>query len=1094
VIAGESGETAGDLLEPDTVVGSFRIRDFIGEGAMGQVYLAQDTTLGRRVALKLIKRSVMHGGGLDRFLAEARATASFNHPHIVTLHAVGELDGRPFLALEYIDGESLRQRIASGSTSVKEAMRIVCAVAKAVAEAHRHGIVHADLKPENIVIPRDGRVRVVDFGLARLVGTRTDTASGTPTYMAPERWRGQTPTGAIDVWSVGVLLHELVTGEPPLSPSALAELAYTRDTEHVPYLANGATWSMLVAECLRLDPSERITADALVVRLEAMIDPRISSDSEARCPFPGLSAFSRDTAVDYFGRRAELDEALEHLRRRALVPILGPSGVGKSSFVYAGLIPRLEEKGAWTTYNFRPGTSPFLALASCLAEGPVAELADSLRLHPERLSLVLGERARKTSGRVLLFVDQFEEVFTLAAGDARAFCECVARAAIADEPWRIVLTLRDDFFGRIAETATMRPLLGEVVALAQLSTADLQLAVMGPLTNAGYRPDSPDLVDAIVGEIEGTAAPLPLLQFTCRSLWERRDSATRTIQTVDYRAMGGASGALAAHAQQVLSRLSPVQVRAARALLVGLVNPDGTRRPRRRSDLLEVAVAASDVADRLLEGRLIVATRDADNDDAWLELAHESLAVAWPQLARWLDESHEERLLVTEIEQASRLWLRRGERDDETWTGPALAEAVRKLSEWNASLPTGSRAFIEAGRRRDLRQKRRRRWIVGTVIGALTVATLAAVVVAIKFSRMYRASEEAQTDLGTFTLTLRPFDWDTEAQAKRIPMTPPRLHWRLYFEDARRAHERGAELGDAVRRGGAWFAADGTVSEDVEAPAGPAILEIERDGCAPSRVFIKNLPGYRERMAGEHVTIAIDVPTCEATHAGTIQIPAGDFYENVDGTGSDTVDRLANLPTYRIDRTEVTRGAFAIYNQLERTTGEAAARGAEPGHTPLGSKKLPAVGVDFLIARDYCRFLGKELPSIPEWQKAFRGDAVIAGHNPAPKTATPWVAPTSSEPANMRFVDGHAGPQPVGSFPDDRSYYGVLDLSGNVSEWSRDLVAVGPLAGMRVVLGGNWDTPPSLGHQYIQWRNSRNDKYLDYVIGIRCVEEGPIRR
>src|SRR3569833_1964157 len=314
---------------------------------MGQVYLAQDTTLGRRVALKLIKRTVMQADGLERFLAEARAPASFNHPHIVTLHAVGELDGRPLLALEYIDGEALRHRIALGPTAVKEAMRIACAVTKAVAEAHRHGIVHADLKPENIVIPRDGRVRVVDFGLARLVGSSTDTASGTPTYMAPERWRGQTPTGAIDIWSVGILLHELITGEPPLSPAVLAELAYARGVARSPYRANGTAWSARVAECLRLDPSERLTAEALVSRLEAMIDPRASLDSDSRSPFPGLSAFSRDSASDYFGRRDELDEVVEHLRTRALVPILGPSGVGKSSFVYAGLIPRLEEEGEW---------------------------------------------------------------------------------------------------------------------------------------------------------------------------------------------------------------------------------------------------------------------------------------------------------------------------------------------------------------------------------------------------------------------------------------------------------------------------------------------------------------------------------------------------------------------------------------------------------------------------------------------------------------------------------------------------------------------------------------------------------------------------
>src|SRR6185295_18587724 len=108
---------------------------------MGQVYLAQDITLGRRVALKLIRRSVMQSGGVERFLEEARATASFNHPHIVTLHAVGEHDGRPYLALEYLDGESLRARLEAGPLPMQEALRHGRAVAEAIAEAHQRGLV-----------------------------------------------------------------------------------------------------------------------------------------------------------------------------------------------------------------------------------------------------------------------------------------------------------------------------------------------------------------------------------------------------------------------------------------------------------------------------------------------------------------------------------------------------------------------------------------------------------------------------------------------------------------------------------------------------------------------------------------------------------------------------------------------------------------------------------------------------------------------------------------------------------------------------------------------------------------------------------------
>src|SRR4051812_40292045 len=148
---GTGGEAGDSLLAEGTRVGDFQIRGLLGEGAMGQVYLAHDITLGRRIALKLVKRSVLQSDGIERFLEEARATASFNHPHIVTLHAVGQHEGRPYLALEYLDGESLRVRLAAGRLPMREALRCCRAVAEAIAEAHRHGLVHADLKPENIV-------------------------------------------------------------------------------------------------------------------------------------------------------------------------------------------------------------------------------------------------------------------------------------------------------------------------------------------------------------------------------------------------------------------------------------------------------------------------------------------------------------------------------------------------------------------------------------------------------------------------------------------------------------------------------------------------------------------------------------------------------------------------------------------------------------------------------------------------------------------------------------------------------------------------------------------------------------------------------
>ncbi|MFH0901031.1 MAG: serine/threonine-protein kinase, partial [Pseudomonadota bacterium] len=226
------------LLVLDSMVDHYQVIRPIGRGGMGEVYLARDTKLGRRVALKMIRPGHLPSERrtVDRFLEEARITASFNHPHIVTVYGVGEHQGRPYLALEYVEGETLRQRMSAEKVAAKEAMRIGLAIAEALAAAHRSRVLHRDLKPENVILAKDGRLRVLDLGLAMLLGESTEGAAlastmlaqakehaervaegatreaplddgfptlcdsksasagalvGTPYYIAPEGWRGE---------------------------------------------------------------------------------------------------------------------------------------------------------------------------------------------------------------------------------------------------------------------------------------------------------------------------------------------------------------------------------------------------------------------------------------------------------------------------------------------------------------------------------------------------------------------------------------------------------------------------------------------------------------------------------------------------------------------------------------------------------------------------------------------------------------------------------------------------------------------------------------------------------------------------------------
>jgi serine/threonine-protein kinase len=266
---GEPRYAAGDRMGPFVIAG------LLGRGGMGEVYLAEDPRLGRRVALKVVGESQLETPrSVDRFLREARMTARLNHPSIVTIHDVGEHGGRPYLALEYVEGSTLRQwareHRAQGWRPVAS---IGLAIAEALAAAHGAGVLHRDLKPENVLVGLDGRVRVVDFGLAApidsvLPGTDSQvacsvtTVAGTPRYMAPEQWRGDVITGAADVWALAIILYELCTdGAHPWGDSEPAvAVALEAPMSSLPSSAAPLELRRLCERCLALDPSARPSA------------------------------------------------------------------------------------------------------------------------------------------------------------------------------------------------------------------------------------------------------------------------------------------------------------------------------------------------------------------------------------------------------------------------------------------------------------------------------------------------------------------------------------------------------------------------------------------------------------------------------------------------------------------------------------------------------------------------------------------------------------------------------------------------------------------------------------------------------------------
>ncbi len=266
-------------------LGQFRIDAKLGAGGMGVVYRATDTKLRREVAIKVLPESL---AGDDerrsRLLREARSAAAITHPNLAAIHDVGEADGRVFIVMELVEGESLRARLAAaGRLGVSEAIRVAREMLRGLAGAHEKGVIHRDLKPENVMLAKDGTVKILDFGLAKvrevesalaLQDTATDEGRvmGTPAYMSPEQAAGKSIDARSDLFSLGVVLYEMASGERPFGGATTAEIlaAVLRDE---PRRLDGLDEALerVILRCLRKAPDERFaSADEMLAALDTI--------------------------------------------------------------------------------------------------------------------------------------------------------------------------------------------------------------------------------------------------------------------------------------------------------------------------------------------------------------------------------------------------------------------------------------------------------------------------------------------------------------------------------------------------------------------------------------------------------------------------------------------------------------------------------------------------------------------------------------------------------------------------------------------------------------------------------------------------------
>ncbi|MBT9312861.1 nSTAND1 domain-containing NTPase, partial [Leptothoe kymatousa] len=427
--------------------------------------------------------------------------------------------------------------------------------------------------------------------------------------------------------------------------------------------------------------------------------PEIAKTTPDVCPYQGLYAFDRDTQEYFYGRRDEVIDLRQKLDQCNFVPVVGPSGMGKSSVVRAGLLPRLEERG-WQVLIMKPDDEPMGRLRRAIKDWletqnhmPRRKQQTLVQIFDDQ-DLVAWANALPGGDRLLLVVDQFEEVFTqrkeketeeqqrLPDEQSRFIQQILAVSDLPESRLKIVTTMRSDFLDLwLATGQPPKVVQRQTVYLGPLQDQNLNDAIVKPAQTQGYD-IGPGLLELILNDVEAEPNSLPLLEFALSELWKCRDVEQRLLTAAAYRQMQGLKGALNKRAEDEYEKLLETEQKRIRQVCLALVrigrDEKDTRRRRLKTELLALGTNDVDketiqyVIDGFVAGRLLVT--DGDETSGYVDIAHEALMAGWQRFAHWRQENRDQRRLVQRLEDAREEWVSKGKNEKYLLQGGLLEE------------------------------------------------------------------------------------------------------------------------------------------------------------------------------------------------------------------------------------------------------------------------------------------------------------------------------------------------------------------------------------------------------------------------------------